>query len=183
MMESIETISAGTCGLSSIAITPRLRYSLSIIDEVVETVESELQEIHSTNENFEVYSEETILQSLEIQKSLFLVCLSLLELKKRVQTIQGVRAVPITLLFSVPMTRYLSSAIFDINPSCSQKLSELSISLGSLIMDSAIIVGASFDLKAATKQSSEFIDEVKLMVNSKINKLYPNLEIKKPDHA
>lgn len=179
MMESTETISSGTPGLSNIAITPRLRYSLSLIDEVVGIVESELQEIHATNKNFEIYTEQDFLPDLEREKSLFLVCLSLLQLKKRIQTIQGVYAVPRTLLFSVPLTRFLSSSMFAIIPTCSHRLSELSISLGSLIMDSAIIVGAGFNLRDATKQSAEFIDEVKLMVNSKINKLYPNLEIKK----
>lgn len=183
MMESFETITTGNQELSRIAITPRLRYSLSLIDEVIEITEDELQKLHAGNKNFVSCSERIISSNLENERTLFLTCLSLIELKKRIKGIQGVYEVPKTLLLSVPLIRYLSSSLFNQIPICSQKLNELSVSLGSLILDSAIISGASVDLRTATRQSSEFIDEVKLMVNSKINKLYPNLEIKKPDNT
>ncbi|NIU02551.1 MAG: hypothetical protein GWN01_17110, partial [Nitrosopumilaceae archaeon] len=105
----------------------------------------------------------------------------LLQIQKRVKSIRGVYEVPEALLFSIPVIRFLSSSLFNLIPHVSKRLCELSINLGSMTVDSATITGANFDLKVATRQSSNFLDEVKLMVDSKISKLYPNLESVKPD--
>ena len=58
----------------------------------------------------------------------------------------------------------------------SQKLSEISVHLGSIILDSATITKAQFDFNQTNLDSTSFLDEVKLMVDSKINKQYPHLD-------
>ena len=43
-------------------------------------------------------------------------------------------------------------------------------------MDSASITEAQFDFKQSNLDSSTLLDEAKLIVDSKLNKLYPNLD-------
>ena len=69
-----------------------------------------------------------------------------------------------------------SVQLFDIIPNCSQKLSELSAHLGSIVLDSAALTKARFDFSQSNEESSALLNEVKLMVDSKINKQYPNLD-------
>jgi hypothetical protein len=77
------------------------------------------------------------------------------------------------------MIRTVSAQLFDIVPLCSQKLSELSVHLGSIVLDSAVLTKASFDFSQSNKESYIILDEVKLMADSKLSKQYPNLDFSK----
>ncbi len=74
------------------------------------------------------------------------------------------------------MIRTVSAQLFDIIPNCSRRLSELSVHLGSIVLDSAALTKARFDFSQSNKESSTLLNEVKLMVDSKISKQYPNLD-------
>jgi hypothetical protein len=60
-------------------------------------------------------------------------------------------------------------------PNESGNLVELSGILGSIIMDSGSLVEATFDFKQTNLESKQILTEVNLIVDSKINKQYPNL--------
>ena len=71
------------------------------------------------------------------------------------------------------MIRTVSAKLFVISPISSQKLSELSVHLGSIVLDSAALTKARFDFSKCNDRSATLLDEVKLMADSKLNKQYP----------
>jgi hypothetical protein len=77
------------------------------------------------------------------------------------------------------MMRTVSAQLYTLLPASSQNLSELSVHLGSIILDSAILTEARFDFSRSNIESSLVLNEVKLMVDSKINKQYPHLDFYK----
>ena len=74
------------------------------------------------------------------------------------------------------MSRIASAKLYRFLPSCSHKLSELSLHLGSIVLDSAILTKASFNFSQSNKESAELLDELNLIVDSKLSKQYPNLD-------
>jgi hypothetical protein len=74
------------------------------------------------------------------------------------------------------MIRTISAQLFDVDIHCSQKLSEISVHLGSIVLDSATLTKARFDFSQSNEESLTLLNEVKLMVDSKISKQYPNLD-------
>ena len=62
---------------------------------------------------------------------------------------------------------------------CRKKLSELSVHLGSIILDSAALTKARFDFSKSNHMSTILLDEVKLMADSKLNKQYPLVDFSK----
>ena len=74
------------------------------------------------------------------------------------------------------MIRTISAKLFGIVPDSSQKLSELSVHLGSIVLDSAALTKARFDFSQSNEESARMLDKVKLMVDSKISKSYPNVD-------
>ena len=163
----------------SVTIVPRLEYSENLISEIIAILKTKRKEIRKSNkilvvefdENNKyhvaaVNHEKTILVSLEI----------LNKIKKRTDNVSDVQIIPHVLSSSIQLIRTLSAQLFDIAPNCSEKLSELSIHLGSIVLDSAAITNAQFDFSQSNEESSKLLDEVKLMADSKISKQYPNLE-------
>ena len=98
------------------------------------------------------------------------------QIKKRTGRISNVNSIPQVLPPAIPLIRTASAQLFDIVPHCSQKLSELSVHLGSILLDSAALTKARFDYSQLNEEASTLLNEVKLMVDSKINKQYPNLD-------
>ncbi len=64
-------------------------------------------------------------------------------------------------------------------PFSSQKLSELSVHLGSIVLDSAALTKARFDFSTSSHDSAKMIDKVNLIVDSKLSKQYPYLDFSK----
>jgi len=102
-----------------------------------------------------------------------------LQIKKRTIGISNIKSIPEILPSSIPAIRTISAQLFSVIPECSQKLSELSVHLGSIILDSAALTKARFDFSQSNNESSMFLDEVKLMVDSKLCKQYPNVDFSK----
>ena len=92
------------------------------------------------------------------------------------QSVSGIDSIPKNFPSMVPILRTVSAQLVDIHPESSQQLSELSVHLGSIVLDSAAITKAQFDFGHSGRESSILLDEVKLMVDSKINKQYAHLD-------
>ena len=88
----------------------------------------------------------------------------------------GVNSIHEVFPITISLIRTVSAQLFDIIPNCSQKLSELSAHLGIIVLDSAALTKARFDCSPSNEESSSLLNEVKLMVDSKISKQYPNLD-------
>ena len=112
----------------------------------------------------------------------YLVTLSLdilLSVRKNVEKISNIGSIPEVLPSTIPMIRTVSAQLFEFIPNCSQKLSEISVHLGSIVLDSATLTTARFDFSQSNHESSSNLNEVKLMVDSKLSKQYPNLDFLK----
>ena len=163
----------------SVTLVPRLEYSVNLLDEIIEILKIKRNNLKKSNKdlisNFDE-TDEIFLKSIELERIIVFSLEILFQIKKRIGGISGVSSIPEILPSSIPMIRIASSQLFDIIPICSQKLSELSVHLGSIVLDSAVLTKARFDFSQSNEEFSILLDEVKLMVDSKINKQYPNLD-------
>ena len=100
-------------------------------------------------------------------------------IKNQIGSISGINSISEILPSSIPMIRTTSAKLFVFFPMYSQKLSELSVHLGSIILDSAALTKARFDFSKSNHISTILLDEVKLMADSKLNKQYPLVDFSK----
>lgn len=163
----------------SVTLVPRLEYALNLLDEIVGILKKKRDGLKKSNKDLVVDFDETDkthLKAIDLERIVVFSLEILFQTKKRMARISGVSSIPKVLLSSIPMIRTVSAQLFDIAPKCSQKLSELSVHLGSIVLDSAALTKARFDFSQSNEESSTLLDEVKLMVESKIRKQYPNLD-------
>ena len=166
----------------NVTIVPRLEYSTYLLSHIIEILYNKEIKIKKTNHVFlddDINDDKTCLSSLDVEKKVALSIEILSQIQKRICMISGITSIPKILPSTIPMIRTISAQLFDTLPECSQKLSELSVNLGSIILDSATLTKASFDFSLSNEESTVLIDKVKLMVDSKINKQYPNLDFLK----
>ncbi len=121
-------------------------------------------------------TDNTHLKAIELERIIAFSLEILFHIKTRTRRISGVNSIPQVLPAAIPLIRTVSAQLFDIVPNCSQKLSELSVHLGSIVLDSAALTKARFDFSQSNEESSALLNEVKLIVDSKISKQYPNLD-------
>ncbi len=159
----------------SVTLVPRLEYSVNLLDDIVGTLQKKLDDFkHSNSDLISDFdeSDKTHLTALALEQTAAFSLEILIQIQKRTANISNVRSIPEVLPSSIPIIRIISAKLFGIIPSCSQKLSELSVHLGSIVLDSAALTKARFDFSQSNKESSILLDEVKLIVDSKISKQY-----------
>ncbi|MCV0431876.1 hypothetical protein [Nitrosopumilus sp.] len=163
----------------TVTLVPRLEYSVNLLDEMIEILNGRQSELKETNQDFRFDFDESDKSQVDSLKLEFLVLFSLdvlLEIKNRMKRISHLGNIPEVLPSSIPMIRTVSAQLFDVVPMCSQKLSEISVHLGSIVLDSAALTTARFDFSRSNNESADLLNEVKLMVHSKLSKQYPNLD-------
>ena len=163
----------------SVTLVPRLEYSVTLLDEIIGILKKKRNDLKKSNSVLIIDFDEndkTHIKSIESERIVAFSFEILIEIRKRIGKISSVTSIPKTLPSSIPMIRTVSANLFDIVPNCSRKLSELSVHLGSVVLDSAALTMARFDFGQSNKDSSILFDEVKLIVDSKISKQYPNLD-------
>jgi len=164
---------------NTVTLVPRLEYSINLLSEIIDILDEKISDLKISNKELGVYfdeSDKTHVKSLELEITLNYSLEILIQIRKRITDISGIHYIPETLPSSIPVMRAISAKLFDIAPNCSRKLSELSVHLGSIVLDSATLTKARFDFCLSNDESSKFQDEVKLMVDSKISKQYPNVD-------
>ena len=161
-----------------VTLVPRLEYSTNLLDEISEILKKKRDETKKSNKSFVDFDEtdDIELKAIKLERTVYFSLEVLTLIKKRNKKISNVNSIPVILPATIPMIRTISAQLFDIVPHCSQKLSELSVNLGSIVLDSAALTKARFDFSQSNDESSIMLNEVKLMVDSKINKQYPNLD-------
>jgi hypothetical protein len=163
----------------SVTLVPRLKYSVNLLDEIIDVLNDKQSELKEENKNLvQNFDESDKIQinSLNLEHLVTFSLEILLQVKKSMNRISNVGSIPEVLPSSIPMIRTVSAQLFDIIPHCSQKLSEISVHLGSIVLDSAALTTARFDFSQSNIESSTLLNEVKLMVGSKLSKQYPNLD-------
>jgi hypothetical protein len=163
----------------SVTLVPRLEYSVNLLDDIVEILKKKRHDLKKSNRSLVADFDETDnthLKAIEIERIMAFSLEILSQIKKRTRRISGVSSIPEVLPAAIQLIRTVSAQLFDIVPNCSHKLSELSVHLGSIVLDSAALTKARFDFSQSNEESSTLLNEVKLMVDSKISKQYPNLD-------
>ena len=161
-----------------VTLVPRLEYSTNLLNEISEILKKKRDDLKKSNKSFVDFDEidDTELKAIKLELIVSFSLEVLTLIKKRTKKISNVNSIPVVLPATIPMIRTISAQLFDIVPHCSQKLSELSVHLGSIVLDSATLTKARFDFSQSNEESSIMLNEVKLMVDSKISKQYPNLD-------
>ncbi len=164
---------------TSVTLVPRLEYSVNLLDDVVEILKKKIHDQKKLNislvDNLDE-SDNHHLKAIELERIMAFSLEILSQIKKRTRKISNVGSIPKILPTVIPLIRTVSAQLFDILPNCSHHLSELSVHLGSIVMDSAVLTKARFDFSQSNEESSTLLNGVKLMVDSKISKQYPNLD-------
>jgi hypothetical protein len=163
----------------SVTLVPRLEYSINLLDDIVKILKKKRHDLKKLNRSFVDDFDETDnshLKAIELERIMAFSLEILSQIKKRIGRMSGVNSIPEVFPITISLIRTVSAQLFDIVPNCSQKLSELSVHLGSIVLDSAVLTKARFDFSQSNEESSALLDKVKLIVDSKISKQYPNLD-------
>ena len=171
-LDSIESENAS----NSVTLVPRLNYSINLLDNIIKILQEKKFELKNLNQylvtDFDV-DDQSHLKNIKLEHLVLYSLEILLKIQNQISSISGIHSIPEILPSSIPMIRTISAKLFVIYPTCSQKLSELSVHLGSIVLDSAALTKARFDFSKSNHTSSMLLDEVKLMADSKLNKQYP----------
>ena len=168
---------------NSVPLVPRLEYSVNLLNGIIDVIEKKRFDLSDSNQyliNDFDENDESTLDYIKLEQSVAFSLEILFQIKNRTKSISDVTSITKILPSSIHIIRIVSAKLFDILPHCSQKLSELSVHLGSILLDSAALTQAKFDFSNSNDESTIFLNEVKLMVDSKISKQYPHLDFFKP---
>jgi hypothetical protein len=160
----------------TVTIVPRLEYSNNLLDSIVNVLQKKRSELQKLNLILLDLNDDACVKALNLERTIAFSLEILFQIKKRLNSISGITSIPELLPLTIPMLRTVSAQLFNLLPTCSQKLCELSVHLGSIVLDSAILSRARFDFSQSNEESSLVLDEVKLIVDSKISKQYPNVD-------
>jgi len=163
----------------SVTLVPRLEYSVSLLSKTIKVISQKKSELKESNKDFASYFDKqspTHLRSLELETTYSYCHEALFIVKKRISGLYGITSLPEVLPSTIPIIRAISAQLHGVLPACSRNLSELSVHLGSIVLDSAVLTEARFDFSLSNEESASVLDKVKLMVDSKINKQYPNVD-------
>ena len=167
----------------SVTLVPRLEYSINMLNDVIDVLnDKQIQTQKSNQDLIRDFDESDKLHvaALNLEHLVTFSLDVLLSVQKNVGGISNIGSIPEILPSAIPMIRTVSAHLFELIPNCSRKLSEISVHLGSIVIDSAALTTASFDFSQSNHESSSRLNEVKLMVDSKLSKQYPNLDFLKP---
>lgn len=159
----------------SVTLVPRLEYCVNLLNDTIHVLEAKRDDLKKSNQCLISDFDETSkihLKALELEQITATSLEILSQIQKSTAKISNIWSVPEILSSSIPLIRIISAQLYDILPNCSQKLSKLSVHLGSIVLDCAVLTKARFDFSHSDEESSTLLDEVKLMVDSKLCKQY-----------
>ena len=178
---SIDTIES-TNASHSVTLVPRLDYSVNLLNNIIEILQEKKIELKNQNQylitDFDK-DDKSHLKNIQLEHLVVYSLDILIKIKNQIGAISGINSIPEILPSSIPMIRIVSAELFVLFPMYSQKLSELSVHLGSIVLDSAALTKARFNFSKSNHMSAMLLDEVKLMTDSKLNKRYPLVDFYK----
>ncbi len=179
-MKGQYSLSIESVNISQIrTIIPRLYYSNNLLDKIIDVLKNKKSKLKKSNRILLTQYDDqdlTCIHSIDLERTVSFSIEILNYIQKRIESVSRIDEIPKVFPSLVPMIRTISAQLIDIIPESSQLLSELSVHIGSIVLDSATITKAQFDFSQSNIESLLMLDEVKLMVDSKINKQYPHLD-------
>jgi hypothetical protein len=158
----------------AITIKPRLEYCIYVSGMILEKLELANSEIHAKNYSF--YSQNDSLESAgqESESALIVAMGAIKSVKNELLGISQISGI-VQICPLISLIRMITSNIYGLVPNTRHDLVELSTSLGSIVMDSGCLLESKFDFKQTNLESKQILAELNLIAESKIHKLYPNL--------
>jgi len=160
-------------------IVPRLYYSNNLLAKIIDVLKNKKSKLSNSNKILITeYDDQdpTCIKEIDFERTVSFSIEILYFIQKRIRAVSRIDEIPQIFPSLVPMMRTISAQLVDILPESSKHLSELSVHLGSIALDSATLTTAQFDFSHSNIESSLILDEVKLMVDSKLSKQYPHLD-------
>lgn len=178
-MPECRTCHGGKFG--TVTIMPRLEYADGLLAGIIHDLELYKTKLRTSNMagtgNPNAGTQHGI---MEQERTVLFATGVLSEVRHRMGAVSGMSSIPGMLIPAIPAVRAVSARLYGTMPACNERLCELSVHLGSIVMDSAVISTARFDFGKFNRESAILLDKVKLITDSKINEQYHNLPI--PQH-
>lgn len=163
---------AARCGA---AITPRLGLAAALVDGVAADMRREAASLSRAGRRLAAAGGGPPADMLGREALARLAVAALSEARRRLGRLDSVGRLPPALAVLVPAARALSAGLHAQYPEQSARLSALAAVLGGVLADSASLAGARFDFGRSNRESRALLAEAKLIADSKLAKLYPNL--------
>ncbi|MCY4491222.1 MAG: hypothetical protein OXC46_07140 [Thaumarchaeota archaeon] len=179
MMLKFDAGSRGKSVSQTVTIVPRLEYSSDLLSEIIHELEQKRINLKKVNHKMlraSKHDSPEVQDAIDLEMAVIFCLECLSQIRQMLRSVSGIASIPSLLSPAIPAIRTVSAKLYEVMPSCSQKLCELSVHLGSVVLDSAVISTARFDFRQSNYESATLLDEVKLMAYSKINKQYHNLD-------
>ncbi|MEM3064336.1 MAG: hypothetical protein QW177_03085 [Candidatus Nitrosotenuis sp.] len=164
----------------ALSIKPRLEYCSYLVDAALDGLAKRYKKTRASN--LDAYSKEDVAdlkefkKQVELESDLLRASEILNVVKKRLKSIRSLNNIAKNVSPLVSLIRIINSGIYPNTPR-SHDLIELSTTLGSIVMDSGCLAEAKFDFKQTNLESTQILAEVNLIVESKIGKQYPQLNL------
>lgn len=164
---------------SSLTIKPRLEYCVYLVGRILKRMSMEYDGVQKSNgEEYcmmsDFNSKSEFKKQVLLEANLACATEALVLVKDKLESVSQISDVT-QVLPLISVIRTVNSNIYSVLPDESGNLVELSGILGSIAMDSGSLVEAKFDFRQTNLESQHILAEVNLIVDSKINKQYPNL--------
>ncbi len=164
-------------------LKPRVDYAMEIVDVLLEILSQKRQDLN--RQNLELYKRNNVTQEslgtlknqIKDEFEISFMIESLRQVRRSLDSIIGLGNLPLVLSPTVSVVRTLRSKMLGIIPQLDSHLGELSLLIGGLIIDSAHLASTNLDFGVANETSRRFLDEAKLIADSKIYKQFPNVDL------
>ena len=149
----------------SVTLAPRLTHCIGLLDKIIDRLEKNMPPIRTLDLN----THDLNYKSVDLEQTVMFSFETLLLVRERVRRVSQINMIPEMLSPLVSVIRTVSAKLHKIDPKCCQDLSVLSIHMGSVVFDSAALTKARFDFAQLSIESSDVMNMIQLMADSKVN--------------
>ena len=173
MLTNYDMKASGSLNSShSVTLVPRLEYSVGLLSEITSILSQRQDELVASNSDITDMQDPRQIRSLDLEKEISCCHEAITIVRHQVSEISDLRGFPAVLPPIISTIRTISAQIHGIIPDCSKMLSEVSVHLGSIALDSASLTKSRFDFVKSNKESAEMLDEVRLTIDTRMNRRY-----------
>jgi hypothetical protein len=164
-------------------LKPRLDYAAELVDEILDILNQKKFDLNKNNLKLYEKTKESKYSLTEFEKQLSFqseiswAVESLRQVRRCLDSVFGLGNIILVLAPTISIGRIIRSQMLGIFPAADSQFGELSLVLGGLIIDAGQLTNANLDFDLANRESSRLLDEAKLIVDSKIYKQFPNVDL------
>lgn len=166
----------------AITLKPRLDYATSLVDRILGILGKKRFEVNKNNlESYKKIKESKLKSAefshqLNVEFEVFYAIEALRQARRCIDSVFGLGNITLALAPTISIVRTVRSRLILLIPETDASLGELSLILGGIIIDTGQLTDAKLDFEEANLQSSQLLDQAKLIADSKIYKQFPNVD-------